>query len=219
MDIYRGFADDTFRIDKNKNFTSLVQRFIHNGQLEVASHGFTHTGSPPHFAREFANLLEVEINERLAAIKNIFQKAGFPQPVGFAPPGWGIGKYLPAQLIKNNFKYMAASFDNLTDPSKSSQSHQAGIKNISMLKPEKYQGILNIPRNWDIAQGTIKRACGVIESGGILSIHAHMYPIGVNNEISEKNLTNLERLLNYLTANFKIDYFTFYGTYKTTYEL
>ncbi len=184
------------RIDLNIKFVDFLKKQIAKKRFSVELHGWTHFCVENLSAEEFLFLNKMETRQRIEKSINAFFKAGFPKPKVLAPPGWAVTQELLSVLREKNLA-IAGSMTSMP-LQKNAKSIEAGIKGVSALQPERFNGVLNIPRNWDLKKGTIERAKKIIELGGLIGVHAHVMPIGVENDLSEENLSNLRSLLEFL---------------------
>ena len=204
---YQHWPEGSFRIDKDKEWINRFQDF------ELADHGLHHFQDRRPVSAEFANLNYEQCAVRIKKILEIFSNTGV-RPEGFAPPGWGVNENLLNALSDSEFKYVAGSIDDGVVVEKNSFSKQAGLTNVSAFFPTNLGKIWNIPRNWDIHKSDIERAEEIIKINGIVGLHAHILDeyLGqkIGNGITEDNLKNVEKLLDYLENSFsEIKYKTF----------
>ncbi len=187
------------RIDLNKEFCTLFKKEISKKRFSAELHGLTHFSPENLSAEEFLYRDKEEIRKKIEESIEIFRRAKFPEPKVLAPPGWGVTTNLLAVLKEKNLAIAGSMTSHALSARRKSKG--AGLKNVSPLFPERVNGVLNIPRNWDLKEGTIERAEKIITLGGLIGIHAHIAPIGVQNDVNKENLSNLAKLLEWLESN------------------
>jgi hypothetical protein len=207
---YPSYTPEAFALSKFPTFLETVTKLQKSGQVEIAGHGWTHCGEGSTGAREFAQLSTENTDIHLKTMSTIFKHCGFPSPIGFSSPGWEYNDILLEMLGKNNFRYIAGSLDTTTPLSPHTFSNQAGIQNVPLTKPKFItRNLINIPRNVSIDTDDSSRALEIAHLQGLVSIHAHLYPIGVTNSMTEHNLSNLDVLLDLLEKKYTVIYQSF----------
>jgi hypothetical protein len=196
--LLRSHSIDKFNI-LNSNFSKWREkvRQLTKQNISIGIHGTYHMNDDPPFTSEFFNLKYEEAEERLRASLNLVRKSHIPFEMGFAPPGWGVNDELLKALKNLNFHYIAGSADFNTEVSNAAVCKGSGIKNVSLIYPSIINGLINIPRNWDIGKSNIARAVRVVENCGVLGLHGHMCD-ELGNGITEMNIRRVEELLNLL---------------------
>jgi len=191
----RHWKGEPFRLDKHPDFCSFLKKYSQKGLFSLELHGFNHFHVFLYHPQEFNGLTASECSERIQASVFLFKKVGFEKPMVFAPPGWFVSGALLEALQENAFKFIAGSIDNSALIKKDSFSKGSGLQGVSAFKPQKVNGLKNIPRNWDLRFGSKEKALKVFELNGILGIQAHIAEEGVTNAITDENLNNLRSTL------------------------
>ena len=194
---------DEFLLTKNKKWINFIKKQIRKKYFSAEMHGLTHLNEFKADAQEFLNLTYFETEKKINKSIEIFRKGGLPKPKVLAPPGWSVTENLLKVLRKKKIM-LAGSMMNSDEVTY--KSNGTGIQNVSSLKVEIINGVKNIPRNWDLKNGTIEKAKKIIKLNGIISIHSHIENYGVKNGINEKNLKNLKDLLRWAEKNCKVNY-------------
>ncbi len=207
---YPSYKPETFILTRFPEFIQTLSSLQKTGRVEIAGHGWTHCGEGTTGAREFATLSAKEINEHIVTMNTIFEDCGLPKPTGFSSPGWEYNDDLFSALEKMKCTYVAASLDTTTPISSKKQSNQAGIKGLALTHPQRItKHLVNIPRNVTLNADGPSRALEIAKNNGIVSIHAHLYPIGVSNSLTEDNLTILHTILTELEKKYIVKYLLF----------
>ncbi|GEM_PF-4683479 len=184
------------KIDLHQEFRELFKKEISKKRFSAELHGLTHFSPENLSAEEFLYRSRGEARGKIEESIEIFRNAGFPEPKVLAPPGWGVTLELLSVLREKKLAIAGSMTSHAL--SAKAKSDSAGLKNVSPLFPEKVNGVLNVPRNWDLREGTIERAEKIISLGGLIGVHAHIAPIGVLNPVTRQNLSNLSALLEWL---------------------
>lgn len=206
----REWEMDTFRLDKFRDWCEWLNSFEN---LELAGHGlYHHRETDPHGA-EFHEMDYEECLVRLKKAEEIFSLSGLRTEKGFRPPGWGISDGLFKALRELNYEFIACSGDMTVPVSRNAVVKETGIKNVPLLFPSTYMGMINIPQNWDIKKSDIKRGVEIARLGGLISAKGHIahnydgerIENGLNEETFENIIALLEELENmdvrYLSMN------------------
>jgi peptidoglycan/xylan/chitin deacetylase (PgdA/CDA1 family) len=202
----KSLPSGTLRIDKHREWFNLPQNFA------IAAHGLHHFRQARWPATEFNGLGYDESFTRIKAMKELFESIGIT-PVGFSPPGWAVTDDMLLALKNLGFKYVGGSADTVCKVDELSRSSEAGIKGVSPFCPQEIGGLLNIPRNWDIATSDFERGIRIADNGGIVSLHSHMvadyFGEKLRNGITEENLKRVEKLLRGLENKYKLKFLNF----------
>jgi len=195
---FNSWPEGTYRIDKHTDWVKELNGF------EIADHGLTHFQASRASAAEFEKLSYEQCIEKINKALKLFKKMGI-NPAGFAPPGWGVTHNLVKALIDLKFEYIAGCVDDTVEVATDVVANQAGIKNVKAFFTTELNGIINIPRNWNIHRSTIDRAEKIIKMNGVLGLHSHILDeyLGekIGNGITEENLKNVEKLLDFIEEN------------------
>lgn len=142
---------------------------------EIGYHGLYHVHKGLKIPVEFQNQTEDEFDKILMEMKKIFKNAGVNHVNGICPPGWNAPDALLNQLIKHKFDFVASARDIFSKVSSEALTNMSGIKGVPLIFPTtiKEGKIVHIPTNFQ-ANSKIERAKEIIESGGLLSIKAHI---------------------------------------------
>ena len=200
--IAKKLPDGNFQLGKHPEFCNFLKMQEKKGIFSLELHGFDHFNPWLYYPQEFTELSLEKCNERIEKAVALFRKAGFQKPKVFAPPGWGFSGNLLEALRNNGIPRIAGSVDNSSSVSKDSFSKGSGLQCVSALFPQEANGLLNIPRNWDLRFGKLEKATQILQAGGILGVQAHAAEEGVENAITPENLLNLKNVLASLEKDF-----------------
>lgn len=201
-DAIRSWPENKFNIlnPEFEEWRNKIRAMVRSGNFYIGIHGLYHMGPAPPYAAEFKYLDQKETVRRLNEALNTIKQSGISFEMGFAPPGWGIGKHLLNVLSELNFKYIAGIADFKTKIERKAKIKMFNDMKASLLYPQfVVRELVNIPRNWSLGFSTIDRAIEILENDGILGIHGHMENeyegCYLGNGITSKNLSKLEDLL------------------------
>lgn len=202
----RKWEMDTYRLDKFKDWCKWLNSFEN---FELAAHGlYHHRDKDPHGA-EFLGMNREECLSRLKKADVIFSLSGLRMSRGFRPPGWGISEGLFEALHELNYKFIACSGDINAHIARNAVVKETGIKNVPLLFPSTYHGIVNIPQNWDIMRSDVKRALEIAELNGLISAKGHIANVYdgelIGNGLTAESFENIMELLEEL-ENFDVRY-------------
>lgn len=194
----RTWSPGTFRLDRHKEWCGWLASLPNT---EVAVHGLHHFAPRGFHSQEFAMLGRAESLRRIRAADGIFREAGLPRSRGFRPPGWGISAGMFEALRDAGFEYAAASGDFSAPVGPEPRGHEAGVQGLPLLGPGEYQGLVNMPQNWDIAHSPVERGVEIAKAGGLVSAKGHIAS-HYDGEAISNGLTpaTLRRLLDLLGA-------------------
>jgi hypothetical protein len=187
----------TMRLDRHPEFVSYLKE---QSRTEVALHGLHHCHKGLRIPIEFQGQSNSEFNEILLEMISIFNKADLDFAPGICPPGWNAPSSLLDAMVKAGLSFLASARDIFTPISKDAVTDMSGMKGVSLIYPQLIYNrkILHIPSNFQ-ATSPIDRAISIIESGGLLSIKAHIIKVAFGC-ISLDGLDELYR--NYLDVIF-----------------
>jgi len=180
------WKNEPFRLDKHAKWCEWMNRLVKKGNIEIAIHGlYHHRDSDPHSA-EFLDLSYKECKTRLLRAEQIFKTSGIRYARGFRPPGWGISEGLFKALKDLNYTFISL------DP-------MSCDVNVDRFKVTAFEGLVNIPQNWDIKNGKIEDAIKILEDGNVLSVKGHIQDRygkdRLNNGLTQESYENVRNLL------------------------
>ncbi|MEW6639289.1 MAG: hypothetical protein AB1586_02205 [Pseudomonadota bacterium] len=161
----------TMRIDRFPEFVAFLRGLP---RVEIGLHGLTHTrrSHPSHV--EYLTADGRECRASLAAIFEIFSRAGLPFVPGMSPPGWHLSPALAAAMRGAGLTFVGAARDLTTAVARGAVNSMSGLPGVSLIEPEwVHGGLLNFTTNYQ-ATSTIDRAKAVVDHGGLLAIKAHV---------------------------------------------
>ena len=192
----RTWVGEPFKITKHKawcDWLNSVKNF------EIALHGYNHHNeSAGLHQQEFHNLTEEEAEKRIKAAEQLCKEAGLDYVRGFRPPGWGTSPGMFAALRKLKMKFVALD-----------ATHFPGSNNC---KVHQYEGLTNIPQNWDSKTGTIEDAKALLEKTNFISIKGHITEYcdkdKTFNGLSHQTIENIIKLINWLQEEYEVKFVT-----------
>ena len=198
------WEDDKFKLNRYNDWCNWLRNLVKTGNFEVAVHGLHHFQPQYPYSAEFKNLdYENSIN-RIAMAEEILYRARIPFVKVFRPPGWGMSDGL-LQALKEERYVLAASSGTQVDLNKETVCN-SGISGVSLLKPEKYNDLMNIPANLDISHGEKDRAAKLIKLDGHVILHGHIayvYHGEANpNGIDEHSYLNIREIIKFVKQNY-----------------
>ena len=143
--------------------------------FEVGLHGLHHMHptriSPVEFVDQNRDQCRAALEQAIA----IFRKAGLPFAPGMTPPGWSASPALLDAMADLDLRFVASARDILTPVSSDATANMSGLKGVALFRPERIHGgrLVHIPANFQ-ATNPMDRAFEIVESGGLLSIKAHI---------------------------------------------
>ena len=207
-----------FRVDTEEydDWRALVREMVSTGNFSIGIHGLTHFQDYVWYTREFFNKTVSQNRLKLRAAVDLLKSAEIPFTMGFSPPGWYIDDSLIEALVCEQFCYIAGSFDSERDVSSAIKSQMSGIKHVDLFYPTLLRDkLINIPRNWDIARSPLERALKIIELGGVVGVHAHMFDSYhgdlTGNGITRDHIARLDQVLTVIEDRFgdRVQFATF----------
>lgn len=205
---YLRFADKKLlskfgpKIESKKNILSKNRLWAgHFGDLKslrVEMHGYSHYNPLFGSAEEFRGISGEETYKKMSDSLGEFESAKI-RPKVFCPPGWAMNDYVFDFCKKRGIKIAGSFYNQKT-------KKYSGMVLKNPFRPTKVNGVLCIPRNVDIAFGTVGELEEVIKNNGTIGFHAHVKNIGVSNGITNESIKNLENLLSYLEENYSLNY-------------
>lgn len=163
---------ETFALDRHPRFVDFLRRLE---SVEICLHGLHHVkrGLPLHVELRDADRSRARRTIRRA--QRIFARAGLPTVPGFAPPGWHLSRPLALALADRGLRFVASARDLETVPSPDARTHGDGLRGAPLQAPSRLtpSGLLHFPVNYQ-ATSTPERAFRILDTGGLLSIKAHV---------------------------------------------
>jgi predicted deacetylase len=178
-----------FRVDRFPEFVSCLNSLP---RTDCAVHGLTHAHRGPRMAAEFQEQSRRKCRALIEEARRIFANAGLRHVLGFAPPAWNAPPALCAALSDADFQFISSARDLRTPVSPDARAAMSGLHGASLIQPmrigcargaERTNGganpreVVHITTNFQ-ATSTLERARAIIESGGLLSIKAHIFKTG-----------------------------------------
>lgn len=156
-------------------FPEFVEYLNDFERVECGYHGLHHIHKGEKIPVEFQNQTENEFYQMIKEMKQIFNQAGLQFVPGICPPGWNCPENLVNPLVENGVQFVASARDIFTPVSAQAKSNMSGLKNVSLLYPQKVFGerLIHFPSNFH-ATNPIDRAFEIIEAGGVLGVKAHI---------------------------------------------
>jgi Uncharacterized protein conserved in bacteria (DUF2334) len=161
----------TFRLDRHPDFCAMLRGWE---RAEVALHGLHHVTRGMQPVLEFANRSASQCRAVIEEATRILDDAGVPFVRGMGAPGWHAPAPLLEAMRETGFKFIASARDLDTPIASDALTNGSGMKNVSLIAPQRLDsGLVHFPVNFQ-ATSSIERACAILESGGLLSIKAHL---------------------------------------------
>ena len=161
----------TFRLDRHADFCAMLRGWE---RAEVALHGLHHVTRGMQPVLEFANRSASECRATIEEAMCILDDAGVPFVRGMGAPGWHAPAPLLEAMRDAGFKFIASARDLDTPITRDALTNGSGMKNVSLIAPQRLDsGLVHFPVNFQ-ATSEIERACAILEAGGLLSIKAHL---------------------------------------------
>lgn len=194
----RTWPPGTFRLDRHPEWCRWLSALPNT---EIAMHGLHHFSETGFHSQEFTHLGYEESLRRLREAEEIFRRSGLRHSRGFRPPGWGISPGLVRALREMGLDYVALTGDVASPIAPGARGSETGIPGLSLLGPDRWEGLVNLPQNWDIARSTVERGLDIARAGGLISAKGHIAS-RYDGESIDNGLTprTLRRLLDLLEA-------------------
>jgi hypothetical protein len=161
----------TFRLDRHPDFCAMLRGWE---RAEVALHGLHHVTHGMQPVLEFANRSVSQCRAVIEEATRILDDARLPFVRGMGAPGWHAPASLLEAMRETGFKFIASARDLDTPIARDALTNGSGMKNVSLIAPQRLDsGLVHFPVNFQ-ATSSIERACAILESGGLLSIKAHL---------------------------------------------
>jgi hypothetical protein len=161
----------TFRLDRHESFCAMLRAWK---GAEVALHGLHHVTRGMQPVLEFANRSPAQCRATIDEAMRIFDDAGVPFIRGMGAPGWHAPPPLLEAMCAAGFKFIASARDLDTPIAPGARTRGSGMKNVSLIEPQRLDsGLMHFAVNFQ-ATSAIERAFTILEAGGLLSIKAHL---------------------------------------------
>lgn len=161
----------TYRLDRHQAFCD----FLRNWKgAEVGLHGLHHVRTGMHPVLEFERRTTAQCLALLDEAMALFDDAQLRFVRGMTPPGWYASPQLLRAMRDAGLSFVASARDLDTPVAPGALAHGSGLTGVPLFRPERIEpGLLHIPTNFQ-ATSTIERALAILDSGGLLSIKAHL---------------------------------------------
>ncbi len=178
-----------FRVDRFPGFVAYLNALP---RTDCALHGLHHAHPGPRMAVEFQEQSRSECSALVQEARRIFVTAGLRHVPGFAAPAWNAPPSLCEALSEADFHFVTSARDLDTPVSGEARTAMSGLHGASLIRPmwircagnDAPTGIaagpgrlVHFTTNFQ-ATSTIERACAIVETGGLLSIKAHIFKTG-----------------------------------------
>ena len=178
-----------FRVDRFPEFVAYLNALP---RTDCALHGLHHAHPGPRMAVEFQEQSRSECSAMLQEARQVFATAGLRHVQGFAAPAWSTPPSLCEALSDADFHFVTSARDLDTPVSGRARSAMSGVHGASLIYPMWIRcarndeptsataslcRLVHFTTNFQ-ATSRIERARAIIESGGLLSIKAHIFKKG-----------------------------------------
>ncbi|MDR0536168.1 MAG: hypothetical protein LBG65_07505 [Puniceicoccales bacterium] len=162
----------TMRLDRHPEFVDFLKN---DPRFEIALHGLHHCHKGLRVPVEFQDQSREEFDRILGEIVRVFRLAGLPFEPGLCPPGWNAPENLLGAMPGRGLRFVASARDVLTPVSRNAKTNMSGMKNVSLIHPERICGgkLLHFTANFQ-ATSEWGRAFDILENNGLLHIKAHI---------------------------------------------
>ncbi len=161
----------TYRLDRHEQFCSLLRSWK---GAEVGLHGLHHVRRGMKPVLEFAERTRGKCRNILSESMGIFDDAHLPFVPGMSPPGWDAPRPLLEAMVDAGLTFVASARDLETPITRDAVSNGTGLRGLSLVRPQRIEpGLWHFPTNYQ-ATSSIERAVAILDSGGLLSIKAHL---------------------------------------------
>jgi hypothetical protein len=161
----------TMAFDRHPQLVSYLKS---QPRFEIALHGLHHVHKGLTIPVEFQDEPVEEMADTISLSLDIFRKSGLNFKMGFQPPAWNTPLALVQACKQQGILWMNAARDVTTTPSSDALTNMSGPKGHSLLFPDRFEnGIIHFPSNFQ-ATSPVSRALKILESGGLLSVKAHI---------------------------------------------
>jgi hypothetical protein len=192
-------APGTMRLDRHPAFVGYLRSLP---RTEIALHGLHHIHPGRTVLVEFQHQSVDTCRAMLSEALAIFDAAQLPVVRGMTPPGWNAPPALVEAMAQLGLDFLASARDIKSPIEAGARACMSGLQGVALLEPEYLAGtrLLHFPANFQ-ATSPVRRAIGIVEAGGLLSVKAHI----VKNAMGHVALDGVDALyMNYLDALFTV---------------
>lgn len=160
------------RLDRHPQFVRFLREMP---RTEIALHGLNHVHRGRAIPVEFQEQGVDECRRMLRDAMDIFRSAGLEFARGFTPPGFAAPPALLRALAEEKMTFVASARDIRTEPASNAVAAMTGLTGVPLFRPALIEdgALVHLPTNFQ-ATSPPERAGAIIESGGLLSIKAHI---------------------------------------------
>lgn len=157
-----------------RNYPAFITFLNAMPRTEIALHGLHHVNPGPSISVEFEHQDRTACAGMLAKALQIFDESGLRYVRGLQPPGWTCSPALQQACRDVGIEWVMSARDIVTPVSKDAKTAMSGLRDVSMLFPERIaEGLLHFSTNFQ-ATSAPERAFDILDAGGVLSIKAHI---------------------------------------------
>lgn len=162
----------TMQVDRHPRFASYLQGLP---RTEIGFHGLHHVHRGPRIPMEFEGLDREGCQEILDRSREILSAAGLESVSGLQCPGWALPPGLAAAAVEAGLRYVSSARDVLASITPGVRANMSGLVDVPLLHPCLLEegALVHVPSNFH-SSCAIDRAHQIIETGGLLSIKAHI---------------------------------------------
>lgn len=162
----------TMRLGRHPEFVRYLRSLP---RTEIGLHGLHHIHPGRTVLIEFQNQGVEACKDMLRESIAIFNEAQLPFVPGMTPPGWNAPPALVQAMAELGLSFLASARDIKSPVTPGARATMSGLRGVSMLEPEWISEgrLVHLPANFQ-ATSTKERALEIIESGGLVSIKAHI---------------------------------------------
>ncbi len=162
----------TMRLDRHPGFVHYLKSLP---RTDVALHGLHHLRRGPQPLVEFAHCSHRQCERILEQSMRIFNGADLPFSPGLCPPIWHFSRPLGTAMAAQGLTWVASARDLDTPITPSARTAGSGLQGVALTRPQRVFDLplLHFPINFQ-ATSSLDRAFSILDSGGLLSIKAHI---------------------------------------------
>lgn len=166
------FPRGTLRLDRHTEFAAWMRGLQ---GVDFAMHGVHHVRRGPAYLQEFVGRSRKQCRQLILKSKRIMEAAGLPVVAGLAPPAWAAPPALLQAMADLDMLFITSARDLDTPIAPGALTRGSGLREVSLITPQflPFGRLVHIPTNFQ-ATSSIDRAVAIVESGGLLSIKAHL---------------------------------------------
>ncbi|HQQ79507.1 MAG TPA: hypothetical protein PLB01_19330, partial [Thermoanaerobaculia bacterium] len=163
---------NTCRLSRHPAFCSTLRSWPRS---EIALHGLHHVRRGPSTVAEFEGLGPAACRALLARAQVLFDEAGLPCVRGLCPPGWLATPALLRAMDEIGMAFLASARDLESPVSPEGVTRGSGLTGVPLFRPARLPGtrLVHLSTNFQ-ATSSLDRARAIVETGGLLSIKAHL---------------------------------------------